>query len=118
MIAGGYLLLTIAAASTLVQEGYIGHGNGLSFVLTLMLTTPLSWMLMLLSNALFDLNAHAGTIRGRPVLPPFASRRDVGLLRARLQASPRDPNADLVKLAVAFRRGEREQILRVQLVGH
>jgi hypothetical protein len=61
VIAGGYLLLTMAAASPLVQEGYIGHGNGLSFLLTIALTSPLSVILLLLHDYLFpDLNAGTG----------------------------------------------------------
>ena len=57
MIAGGYLLLTLAAASPLVQEGYIGHGNGLSFLLAMALTFPLSVILFLLNDLFFDVNA-------------------------------------------------------------
>jgi hypothetical protein len=47
VIAGGYVLLTLAAASPLLQEGgYIGHGNGLSFLLAIALTAPLSVVLL------------------------------------------------------------------------
>ena len=49
--AGGYLLLVSAAASPLVQDGSIHHGNGLAFVLTLALTSPLSYVLLLLTDA-------------------------------------------------------------------
>jgi hypothetical protein len=61
VIAGGYLLLTVAAASPLVEEGYIGHGNGLSFLLTIGLTFPLSVILFLLNGLFSDVNASQGT---------------------------------------------------------
>jgi hypothetical protein len=57
VIAGGYLLLTLAAAWPLLQEGYIGHGNGLSFVLATALTCPLSVLLLLLNDLFSDVNA-------------------------------------------------------------
>jgi len=51
VIAVGYLLLTLAVASPLALEGYIGHGNGLEFLVTLALTSPLSVVLLLLSKS-------------------------------------------------------------------
>lgn len=56
-IAGGYLLLTLAAASPLVRDGYIGHGNGIVFLLATALTSPLSLVLFLLNDLLSDANA-------------------------------------------------------------
>ena len=82
VVAGVYLLLTMAAASPLVQEGYIGHGNGLSFVLALVLTFPLSWLLMLLSDALFDVNAFHMT--GWPYFMTLAELAAGAMLNARL----------------------------------
>ena len=45
-------------------------------------------------------------------------RRDVALSRTRLESTFIDPHVDLVGLAVAARRGESEQILRVEFVGN
>jgi hypothetical protein len=81
VIAGGYLLLTMAAASPLVQEGYIGHGNGLSFVLALVLTSPLSWLFMLLNDALFEINAFHMT--GWPYVMTLGELAAGALLNAR-----------------------------------
>jgi hypothetical protein len=67
VIAGGYLLLTLAAASPLVQEVCIGYGNGRSFLLVIALSSPLSVILLLL-NDLFsgqDPVDHAPPIRVR-----------------------------------------------------
>lgn len=57
MCAGAYLLLTCAVAAPLVEEGYIGHGNGLSYLLALVLTSPLSLILFLITGTVFDFNA-------------------------------------------------------------
>lgn len=56
-IAGGYLLLTSAVASPLIWDGYIGHGNGLVFLITAGLTAPLSLILLLLNDLLSNVNA-------------------------------------------------------------
>jgi hypothetical protein len=82
VIAGLYLLVTLAAASPLVQEGYIGHGNGISFVLTLVLTSPLSWLLMLLNDAVSDVNAFHMT--GWPYVITLAELAAGALLNARV----------------------------------
>jgi hypothetical protein len=66
-VIAGYLLLTLAAASPLVQERCIGHGNGRGFLLAIALTSPLSVILLLL-NDLFsgqDPVDHAPPIRVR-----------------------------------------------------
>jgi len=46
LIAGAYLLLVLAVASPLVRDGSIHHGNGLAFLLALALTSPLSFILL------------------------------------------------------------------------
>lgn len=58
VIAGGYLLLTLAAVSYLVQDGGIGHGNAPIFVLALALTSPLSVILLRLNDLFSDVNTH------------------------------------------------------------
>lgn len=55
--AGAYLLIVLAAAFPLLQEGYIGHGNGVAFLLAMALTLPLSYPLFLLNELLPDVNA-------------------------------------------------------------
>jgi hypothetical protein len=82
VISGTYLLITLAAASPLVQEGYIGHGNGLSFVLTLLLTSPLSVILLALDDLLFDWNAFYMT--GWPYAITLGQLGAGALLNARL----------------------------------
>jgi len=82
VIAGGYLLLTLAAASPLVQEGYIGHGNGLSFLLAMALTFPLSVILFLLNDLFFDVNAFFMT--GWPYFITLCELGASALLNARL----------------------------------
>ena len=57
LIAGGYVLLTLAVASPLIRDGYIGHGNGFVFLLATALTSPLSLILLLLNDLLSDVNA-------------------------------------------------------------
>lgn len=56
-IAGAYLLVALAVASLLIRDGYIGHGNGLAFLLATVLTSPLSLILFLVNDALSDVNA-------------------------------------------------------------
>ena len=46
LIAGAYLLLVVAAASPLIGDGSIHHGNGLAFLLALALTSPVSFILL------------------------------------------------------------------------
>jgi hypothetical protein len=60
-IVGGYLLLTVAVASPLIREGYIGHGNGVVFLLATALTSPLNLLLLLLNDFAFDVNAFCMT---------------------------------------------------------
>lgn len=81
VIAGGYVLLTLAAASPLVEEGYIGHGNGLSFVLTIALTSPLSVILLLLHDYLFP---HLNDGTGLPYVMVLCELGAGALLNARL----------------------------------
>lgn len=57
LLAGGYLLVTIAVVSPLIREGYIGHGNGVAFLLATALTSPLSLILLLVDDLLSDVNA-------------------------------------------------------------
>jgi hypothetical protein len=82
VIAGGYLLLTLAAASPLVKEGYIGHGNGISFLLATALTAPLSVILLLLNDLLSDVNAFHMT--GWPYFITLCELGAGALLNARL----------------------------------
>lgn len=82
VMAGAYLLLTLAAASPLVNEGYIGHGNGLSFLLTIVLTFPLSAILLLLNDLFSDVNASQGT--GWPYFIVLCELAAGALLNARL----------------------------------
>jgi hypothetical protein len=64
--------------------------------------------------------ARGGRI-GDPTLqrraPAVRLRRDVALSRSRLESTLIDPHVDLMGLAVAARRGESKQVLRVQLIG-
>jgi hypothetical protein len=57
LLAGGYLLVTLAVSSPLVRDGYIGHGNGIVFLLATALTSPLSLILLLLNDLMSDVNA-------------------------------------------------------------
>ena len=57
LLAGGYLLITLAVVSPLIREGYIGHGNGVAFLLATALTFPLSVILLLVDDLLSDVNA-------------------------------------------------------------
>jgi hypothetical protein len=57
LLAGGYLLVMFAAVSSLVQDGYVGHGNGLVFLLAGVLTFPLSLILLLVNDLVSDVNA-------------------------------------------------------------
>lgn len=59
--AGGYLLLTLAAVVPLLEDGYVGHGNGLVLLLALALTFPLSPILMLVDDRLSNVNAFYAT---------------------------------------------------------
>ena len=56
-VAGVYLLLVLVGVFPLVQEGYIGHGNGLAFLLVWVLTLPLSYLFMRLNDWLVPVNA-------------------------------------------------------------
>jgi hypothetical protein len=56
-LAVGYAVVTLAVASPLVREGYIGHGNGIVFLLATALTSPLSAVLFVLNDLLSDVNA-------------------------------------------------------------
>jgi hypothetical protein len=57
LLAGGYLLVTLAVVSPLSREGYIGHGNGVVFLMAVALTFPLSVILVLVDDLLSDVNA-------------------------------------------------------------
>ena len=82
VIAGAYLLLTLAAASPLVLEGYIGHGNGISLLLATALTSPLSVVLILVTDFLSDVNAFHMT--GWPYFLTLGELAAGALLNARL----------------------------------
>jgi hypothetical protein len=51
------VLLVSAAVSPLIWDGYIGHGNGLMFLVAGALTCPLSVVLLVLDDLLSDVNA-------------------------------------------------------------
>ena len=57
LIGGGYLLLTVGTILPLVFDGYVGHGNGILVLIATALTSPLSGVLFLFNDALFDWNA-------------------------------------------------------------
>jgi hypothetical protein len=95
-IAGGYLLLTFAAASPLIRDGYIGHGNGLVFLLATALTFPLSLILLLVNDLLSDVNAFYMT--GWPYLLTLSELGVGGLL-----------NAGLIYLVVTFIQRKRQK---------
>src|SRR5262245_53892947 len=82
VIAAGYLLLAVAAASPLLQAGYVGHGNGLSFLLATALTSPLSVILLLLNDLVSHANAFHMT--GWPYVITLAELGAGALLNARL----------------------------------
>jgi hypothetical protein len=82
VIAGGYLLVTVAAAAPLVQDGYIGHGNGPYFLLVTTLTCPLSVILFLLNDLFSDVNAFYMT--GFPYVLTLCELGAGALLNARL----------------------------------
>ena len=56
-IAVGYAVVALVAASPLIRDGYIGHGNGIVFLLATALTSPLSAVLFVLNDLLSDVNA-------------------------------------------------------------
>ena len=56
-IAIGYAVLALVAVSPLIRDGYIGHGNGIVFLLATTLTLPLSAALFVLNDLLSDVNA-------------------------------------------------------------
>jgi hypothetical protein len=89
LTAGGYLLLALAVASPLIRDGYIGHGNGLMFLLATALTSPLSLILLLLNDLLSDVNAFYMT--GWPYIITLCELGAGALL-----------NAGLIYLIVAF----------------
>ena len=56
-IGVGYAVVALVAASPLIRNGYIGHGNGIVFLLATALTFPLSAVLFVLNDLLSDVNA-------------------------------------------------------------
>ena len=96
LIAGGYLLLALAVASPLIRDGYIGHGNGLVFLLAAALTSPLSLILLLLNDLLSDVNAFHMT--GWPYFITLCELGAGALL-----------NACLIYLVVAFAQRKRQR---------
>jgi hypothetical protein len=65
-----------------LREGYIGHGNGISFLLTTALTFPLSVVLLFLTDLVSDANAFYMT--GSPYVITLAELGAGALLNARL----------------------------------
>ena len=57
VVAGVYLLLVFAATFPLLQEGYIGHGNGVALLLAGALTLPLSYVFLLLNDRFMTANS-------------------------------------------------------------
>ena len=51
------MLVTLAAVSPLLHDGYVGHGNGFVFLVGVALTFPLSLILLLVDDLLSDVNA-------------------------------------------------------------
>ena len=103
LIAGGYLLLTLAVVSPLIWDGYIGHGNGLVLLVAAAITFPLSVILLLLNDLLSDVNAFYMT--GWPYLLTLCELGAGALL-----------NAGLIYLVVTFiqrsGKGHEEEIRR------
>jgi len=56
-VALAYLLAVAIVGAPLIREGYIGHGNGPVFLIATILTSPLSFILILLNDLLSDVNA-------------------------------------------------------------
>jgi hypothetical protein len=56
-IAAGYAVVALAVTSPLIRDGYIGHGNGVVFLLATAVTSPLSAVLVMLNDLLSDVNA-------------------------------------------------------------
>ncbi len=56
-IALAYLFLTLSVSSPLIIDGAIHHGNGVSFLGALILTFPLSWLLLWVADSLIKANA-------------------------------------------------------------
>ena len=61
LLAGGYLLVALAAVMRLLLDGYVGHGNGIVFLLAVALTFPLSLILILVDDRLSNVNAFYAT---------------------------------------------------------
>lgn len=80
VVAAGYLLLVFAAASPLVRDGYVGHGNGLEFLAATILTFPLSMILFLLNDLIWNVNAFHMT--GWPYFLTLCELGAGGLLNA------------------------------------
>lgn len=57
IVAGIYLLIAITVISPLLLDGYIGHGNGVAFLLAIATTSPLSFLILLVDDLLSDANA-------------------------------------------------------------
>ena len=57
LIAGAYLLLAFGTVLPLVFDGYVGHGNGILVLIATALTSPLSVILFLLTDSVFEWNA-------------------------------------------------------------
>jgi hypothetical protein len=57
VVAGIYLLIAITVLSPLLLDGYIGHGNGVAFLIAIVTTSPLSFLILLVDDLLTDANA-------------------------------------------------------------
>ena len=51
------MLVTLGVVSSLIGEGYIGHGNGVALLFGTVLTSPLSVILFLVNDLVSDANA-------------------------------------------------------------
>ena len=81
-IAGTYLLAVSLVLCPLVWHGYIGHGNGLVFLIATILTFPLSVVLFVLNDLLSDANAFYMT--GWPYVITLGELSAAGLINAYL----------------------------------
>ena len=52
-----YLMLVMAVLFPLLRDAYIGHGNGIEFVLAIIVTSPVSVVLLLIDDLLTETNA-------------------------------------------------------------
>lgn len=63
VVAGTYLLLVFIVCTPLIQDLAIHHGNGIAFLAAVVLTSPLSWLLLWIVDQLASPNAFEPSVR-------------------------------------------------------